>query len=263
MGKINYNFLGAGKMAAALAHGMVSAGIPAENIAAYDISADALAKFHAATGCGTLARPDELEAPLVILAVKPQYLEGALRELDFSDRLVVSIVAGVSLERLAKLTGSRRIVRVMPNTPALIGAGAGAYTPSAEVSAAETAEVKKLLDGCGKFFALPETQLDAVTGLSGSGPAYVFQFIQALADGGVTAGLPRDVALALAAQTVAGAAQLVLESNEHPIALSDMVMSPGGTTAQGVLTLLRQGFSAAAADAVIAAAARSAELGRK
>jgi pyrroline-5-carboxylate reductase len=149
----------------------------------------------------------------------------------------------------------------MPNTPCLIGQGAAGYSLASGATQADANLVARLLGSVGEAFCLPEAQLDAVTGLSGSGPAFVYQVIEALADGGVLVGLPREVALRLAANTVAGAAQMVLKSNEHPAALKDRVTSPGGTTIRGLLELEKGGLRAALMSAVGAATARSRELG--
>jgi pyrroline-5-carboxylate reductase len=150
----------------------------------------------------------------------------------------------------------------MPNTPALVGAGASAYCGAAEVSEDDLQRLRGLLDAFGRSFAVKESQMDAVTGLSGSGPAYVFLFIEALADGGVMAGLPRAQALQLAAQTVIGAGQLVLQTGEHPGMLKDAVASPAGTTIAAIRSLEQNGFRGAVIDAVLASANRSAELRR-
>ena len=233
MNTFRFALLGAGKMATALTRGILNAGVSPAEIIAYDPAPGAARAFQEATGAVIAASPEELNAPNWILAVKPQYLETALKPVATQDKLVISVVAGVPLTRLAALSGTDAVVRVMPNTPALIGAGAGAYAATAAVTEEQRQLVARLLDGCGSFFAVSEHLLDAVTGLSGSGPAYVFTFIQALADGGVAAGLPRDVALKLAAGTVAGSARMVMETGSHPMALRDAVMSPGGTTAMG------------------------------
>ena len=249
-------------MATALASGFLRSGISARQIFAYDPNKEAASAFAAQTGGNIVKEAVDLPTGCFVIAVKPQQLGAALKAMDMAESLVISIVAGASVARIAELTGAKKIIRVMPNTPALVGAAAGAYTASTDVSAEELEFSGKLLAGCGKFFTVNETQMDAVTGLSGSGPAYVFNFIQALADGGVTAGLPRNVALELAAATVEGAARMVLATGMHPIALADQVMSPGGTTACGILALKRNNFDAACADAVLASAAKSAELGK-
>ena len=269
-------FLGAGKMATALAGGMVKNGYPAAKVSAIDISAEAWESFEKTTGIssptGNLSSNAKIAEALaffgtsdvVVLAVKPQYLAEALQAYRgrLSDKLVISIVAGKNLATLAELTGAQRIIRVMPNTPAMVGCGASGFAGSDEVTAHDKEVARSILSAVGVCRELPEKLMDAVTGLSGSGPAFVFEFIQAMADGGVYAGLPRDTALQLAAQTVLGAARMVLESGLHPTVLRDQVNSPGGTTGRGLQVLDAAGFHGLVAAAVSAAAERSAELGK-
>jgi pyrroline-5-carboxylate reductase len=206
-------------------------------------------------------------ADVLVLAVKPQVMAAVLADVKpavTAKQLVISIAAGWALDALAAgLPAGTRLVRVMPNTPCLVGASAAAFTPGPAVTAEDRLTVQRLLTAVGTAVELPEHLLDAVTGLSGSGPAYVFVLIEALADGGVKAGLPRTVAQALAAQTVFGAAKMVLETGRHPAELKDAVASPAGTTVAGLAVLERAGFRAAAIDAVVAAAERAKELGKK
>ena len=201
---------------------------------------------------------------LVVLAVKPQMMASVLAEIapHLQPRhLVVSIAAGVTLAQLATgLGATTRLIRVMPNTPCLVGASAAGIAVGSTAKAEDATLVKSLFTAVGIAHVVPEYQLDAVTGLSGSGPAYVYVMIEAMADGGVRAGLPRDVALALAAQTVFGSAKMVLETKQHPAALKDAVASPGGTTIAGLHALEQAGFRGAVMDAVQAATLRAKEL---
>lgn len=206
-------------------------------------------------------------AELVVLSVKPQVLESVLTEIAGAvdeRRLFISIAAGVPIAAIARRLGSSaRIVRTMPNTPALVGAGATALAPGPAVTSEDLRLVTTLFDAVGKSVIVEEGMLDAVTGLSGSGPAYVFVVIEALSDAGVKVGLPRATALALAAQTVLGAAKLLLETGEHPGRLKDQVTSPGGTTIAGIHALEAGGLRHTLMEAVEAATRRSRELGEK
>lgn len=262
-------FVGAGQMATALAVGWARAGLldPARSVAT-DPHPAARAKFTEATGVRATDTPAEVvAADVLVLAVKPQVMGQALsqlRPLLRPGHLVISIAAGVTLQTLADGLGDGvRLARVMPNTPCLVGASASGYSPGPAATPDDAALVGTLFAAVGTAVAVPEHLLDAVTGLSGSGPAFVYVAIEALADGGVRAGLPRDVAQALAAQTVLGAAKMVLETGTHPAALKDAVASPGGTTIAGLHALERAGFRAAMMDAVTAAADRARELGKQ
>ncbi len=206
---------------------------------------------------------------IVFLSVKPQYLGDAVdaaaiaKALSASERspLIVSIMAGVTIEKITEATGLDRVVRVMPNTPSLIMEGASGIASSPEVTTEELETVSKLLSSVGCVTSVSETLLDAVTGLSGSGPAYVFTFIEALVDGGVLNGLPRDIARELAIQTVIGSAKLVQQSGEHPAVLRDRVTSPGGTTIEALKVLEMNDFRGTIIQAVESATRRSKELG--
>lgn len=265
---LRVGFLGAGRMATALARGWLAAGlVRTADVCASDPVAAARQAFTAETGCA--AGPDNRSVAeasgLLVLAVKPQAMSGLLAEMRplLRSQLVVSIAAGIGLKQLQDGLGAAcRLVRVMPNTPCLVGASASAYAAASAATGEDLALVDRLLHAVGKAFRLPESLLDAVTGLSGSGPAFVYVLIEALADGGVRMGLPRDVAQALAAQTVLGSAKMVLETGQHPAALKDMVASPGGTTIAGLHALERGGLRAALIDAVEAATRRATELGQ-
>jgi pyrroline-5-carboxylate reductase len=262
-------FLGAGQMARALALGFVRAGlVRGEAIWAYDPAAAARAAFAQAVPAARLSESNAAvvgHADVLLLAVKPQSVEGVAAELGTIDagKLVVSIVAGLPIAKLAERLQTTRLVRVMPNTPCLVGESAAAYCLGSGATREDGQLVAELLGAVGIAFALEEKHLDAVTGLSGSGPAYAYVMIEALADGGVRMGLPRDVAQALAAKTLLGAARMVLETGEHPGALKDRVASPGGTTIAGLAALEERGLRGALIAAVEAATRRSIELGQQ
>ena len=260
-------FLGAGQMATALAKGWLAAGLlDTKKSMASDPHPATREKFAAATGLQAVAVNGAvvMQCDVLVLAVKPQVMPDVLAELKpllAPDKLLISIAAGVTLETLsAALGGHPRLVRVMPNTPCLVGASASGI---AAKNPDDAALALKLMSAVGVAVSVPEHQLDAVTGLSGSGPAYVYVIIEALADGGVRMGLPRDVALKLAAQTVFGAAKMVLDTGTHPAALKDAVASPGGTTNAGLHELERGGLRGVLMDAVQAATERATELGGK
>ncbi len=235
---------------------------------ASDVDEHARQRFAEATGARTTAdnAAAASEADVIIFAVKPQQLAAAasgLRE-KLADRLVVSIAAGVRLATLADRLGTTlRIVRVMPNTPCLVGQGASAYSLGEHATAEDGALVGQLLGAIGAAWQVEEKLLDAVTGLAGSGPAFVFVMIEALSDAGVKMGLPRDMATQMAARTLRGAAELMLSTGAHPAVLKDQVASPGGTTIAGLQALENGGLRAALMAAVEAATRRSAELGAK
>jgi pyrroline-5-carboxylate reductase len=261
-------FIGAGQMARALASGFVTAGlVPASRIVAADPIEPATNGFlEVVAGARVAADNSQVarEADIVFLATKPQQLAAAVGDLQnaAANKLVVSIAAGVTLKSLSDRLPQARLVRVMPNTPCLIGQSASGYCMGPRTTAQDGELVAQLLGAVGLAFAVEEKLLDAVTGLSGSGPAFVYVMIEALSDGGVRMGLPRDIALALAAQTVRGAAQMVLETGDHPGVLKDRVASPGGTTIAGLQALESRGVRGALIEAVEAATRRSIELGK-
>ena len=267
--KVKIGVIGAGKIGAAITRGVIRAGLVSkEHVMVSDISP----ALRQAIGdeLGVESTPDNGAvcdfAEIVILAVKPQIVEGVAREIAKKiglTKLLVSVAAGVPLSRIeAHLAPQARVIRVMPNLPCVVGAGAAAYAGGAHASVADMEHVGSILNSFGIGMAVEEKYLDAVTGLSGSGPAYVFLFMEALADGGVQAGLARDVALRLAMQTVYGAARMALESSRHPGELKDEVASPGGTTIAGIYALEQKGFRGTVMDAVVKATERSKELGK-
>jgi pyrroline-5-carboxylate reductase len=266
---LKLGFLGAGKMATALAGGFVRAGLArARDILASDPSPAACTAFAEQVGATTTSfNPDAARfAKVLLLAVKPDQVAGVLAGIreEFSDNhLLISIAAGVTLASLESALGTgARIIRVMPNTPALVGASATAFAAGKSALPEDCALAQKLFSSVGLSFQLKESLLDAVTGLSGSGPAYVYLFIEALSDGGVAAGLPRDIATRLAAQTVLGSAKMLLETGQHPGLLKDGVTSPGGTTIEGLHQLETGKFRGTVMSAVRAAAEKSRKLGQ-
>jgi len=260
-------FLGAGQMATALAQGIIRAGlVPAENVLASDPDPNARKRFTAATGADCIHENHKLvsNVDVLIIAVKPSVVATVLAEISphlGGKTLVVSIAAGVTLTTLAgHLPRGTPLVRVMPNTPCLVGCGASAFSLGPNATAEHAQLVRSLLQAVGTATEVEEKLLDAVTGLSGSGPAFVYMMIEALSDGGVRMGLPREVATRLAAQTVRGAAEMVLATGEHPAVLKDRVASPAGTTIAGIQALEARGLRAAVMAAVEAATLRSEQL---
>lgn len=259
--------IGAGQMATALGQGLIKAGLVAQDqLLASDPSETARERFSRTLGARTT--PDNLDvvdwAQIVILAVKPQQMAevlGQIRGKISPDRLVISIAAGVRCAAILEALGPQtRLARVMPNTPCLVGRGASAYCLAGSATAADGEIVAQILGAVGVAIQVEEKLMDAVTGLSGSGPAFAYVMIEALSDGGVRMGLPRQVATMLAAQTLRGAATMVLCGGEHPAVLKDRVASPGGTTIAGLQALEAGGLRAALIAAVEAATRRAAEL---
>ena len=266
--RLKIGFLGAGKMATALAKGFIhSKIITARQVTASDVFAPARAAFAKEIGRATTANAEVVKfANVLILAVKPDQVACVLQEIRghfTGDHLLISIAAGVPLAKLeAALDAGARVIRVMPNTPALVGASASAFATGRAATTADAQLAQKLFSSVGLALPVKESLLDAVTGLSGSGPAYACLMIEALSDGGVAAGLPRDIATRLAAQTLLGTARMVLETGLHPGVLKDMVASPGGTTIDGLHELEKGKVRGALMNAVRAAADKSKKLGQ-
>ena len=260
-------FLGGGQMATALAKGAVVSGLyKPEGLVFCEPSASQQKKLAADfPGCTVVASAAEL-FPIclrIVLAVKPQILRdiaSQIRQLVIGDHLLISIAAGITLPQLSEFFDSHRIVRVMPNTPAQVMQGASGMAFGKAATESDREWTTRLMRGVGMVVNVSDSQLHAVTGLSGSGPAYVLLMIEALSDGGVAAGLARDVATQLAVQTVLGAATMVAETGLHPAVLRDQVTSPGGTTIAALQVLENRGVRSAFIDAVKAAADRSREL---
>jgi len=263
-------FIGAGNMSEALMRGIIESDlVKPEEIMAGEILPERREYISQSIGVGVTADNAQVakSADLIVLGVKPQYLpqvlEG-LRDHLTEDHLVISIVAGIRIGFIEScLRPGVRVVRVMPNQPLMVGAAAAGYALGSHATKEDADTVQEIFDKNGIAFCLPEHLLDAVTGLSGSGPAYVYVIIEAMADGGVLAGLPREVAIKLAAQTLLGAAKSVLDTDKHPGMLKDMVASPAGTTIEGLQILESAGVRGTFMEAVDAAARRSRELGDK
>ncbi|MCM1123548.1 MAG: pyrroline-5-carboxylate reductase [Eubacterium sp.] len=260
-------FIGLGNMAKAIIGGMLQNQI----VAADDIIGTAKTKktrdaVHDAYGIGIRDTNEAVarEAEVLILAVKPQFLEGVIHEIRdavLHNPLIISIAAGKTMAWIEGTFGGKvKLVRCMPNTPALVGAGCTGVCVNDKVCQAETDYSMKLMESFGKAILVPEHLMDAVGAVSGSSPAYVFMFIEAMADAAVAAGMPRTQAYEFAAQAVYGSAKLVLESGRHPGELKDMVCSPGGTTIQGVRVLEERGMRGAVMDALIATVEQSKKL---
>ena len=255
-------------MAEAMIGGLLAGQVcPAESIWATDPIGERRDRLKGQFGIqvGPANREAVAWADVVVLAVKPQMLPAVLSELGpiLAHALVISIAAGVTIRTVAEqIAGAMRVVRAMPNIPALVQEGMTALALGSAVSEDDSRLARRVFEVVGRVVLVEERLMDAVTGLSGSGPAYIFQAIEALADGGVMMGLPRQTAELLAAQTVLGSARLVLESGVHPAQLKDRVASPGGTTIAGLHQLEQRGFRATLMAAVEAATARSKELGR-
>ena len=265
---LRFAFVGAGNMASALVRGLVASGaVPASQIVVSgrrrertDRAAERLGVRAAADNVSCVA-----DADVVMLCVKPQVMRGVVEALGADirrDALVVSVAAGIPTAAIeAHLAPGQRVVRAMPNTGAIVRQSATAISAGANATEADLVVAKEIFDRVGRTVVVDEVHLDAVTGLSGSGPAYIFLIIDALADAGVKVGLSRDVALELAAQTVMGSAMVLLETNEHPGRLKDQVTSPGGTAIAGLHTLESGGLRTTLITAVETATRRSKELG--
>ncbi len=257
-------------MAEALIRGLLQAGIVGpKSIWVSDVLSARLEHLRGAYRVRTVSNNAAAakQADIIFLAVKPQNMSEALQALSpvmNNSQLVVSIMAGVPTEKIeTELGGRGRVVRVMPNAPALVGKGAAGVAGGKKARKQDIETVVDIFHSVGRALVVSESHMDAVTGLSGSGPAFVAAVVEALADGGVQMGLPRETALTLAAQTVAGAAEMIMETGEHPARIKDMVASPGGTTIAGLAAMEDGGLRAALMHAVKAATLRSRELGKK
>jgi len=262
-------FVGTGNMGEALIRGLLKAGVAEpSHILGSDPRSDRAAELAEKYGIRTTGDNTEVarQSDILILSIKPQVMERVLEEIGpeiHAQVLVISIAAGVPLAAIESRLPQARVIRTMPNMPALVGAGATAIALGGHATDDDLKAAHRIFDSVGMTVALDETQMDAVTGLSGSGPAYVFLVIEALADAGVKVGLSRHHAQALAAQTLLGSAKLLIETDEHPGRLKDMVTSPGGTAIAGLHTLEAGGLRTTLMDAVETATRRSRELGEQ
>ena len=261
--------IGTGNMGRALLGGFVSGGVfKPEDIVCYDVRSESADEVSARFGCMSAATAKEAvkDSDFVLMAVKPVHFDGALRDIVSSLKpgvIVLSIAAAVTCDRIAGILGpSVKFVRIMPNTPAQVGAGVSAVCPVG-LSAGETEFVKRMLATCGEVIICDEKTLDAIGCVSGTGPAYVMLFIEALADAAVSLGIKRDDAFKIAAGTVMGSGKLVLDTGMHPAVLKDMVCSPGGTTIAGVMALEENGFRNCAIKSVTAAYEKTLEMQKK
>jgi len=262
-------FIGAGLMAETLAQSMLRVGVArTRNVLASDASEERRNIFAEKIGARVFSDNKELmrTAEVIVLSVKPQVLPLVVEEISplvTPNHMFVSIAAGIPLQWLQGQLRTNRVARVMPNTPALVGAGAAAFCKGAGIDERDTRLVQEMFSSVGICVELDEKLIDAVTGLSGSGPAYIYLVIEALSDGGVKMGLPRAIATRLAAQTVLGAAKMVLETGKHPCELKDQVTTPGGATIEGVHALEDGGVRKAFMDAVEAATLKCQKLAKK
>ncbi|NEG59758.1 pyrroline-5-carboxylate reductase [Pantoea agglomerans] len=263
-------FIGSGNMAQAIINGLIKSQIsqPSQiNVFDTDTSkAEALRK-EVGTSIASSSKNVTENCDILIVAVKPQIIPIVLREIASSIKsyhVVVSIAAGVTLAQLAEYAGHQvKFVRVMPNTPAMVNSGMSSLTPNSLIEPNDLKDITTIFNSFGRSAVVPESQIHAVTGISGSAPAYVFMFIEALADAGVLGGIPRDQAYQFAAQAVMGSAQMVLKTGCHPAVLKDMVCSPGGTTIEAVKTLEEHGFRSTVMDAAISCMNKSRQMSEK
>ncbi len=264
-------FIGGGNMATAIIGGILRAGlVEAEQIVASDVSKEALESLSADFGIRTTTNncAVAVQADILVLAIKPQFFATALPQIASSiaedeGKLVISIAAGQSLEKIATMLGEQvKLIRVMPNTPAFVGEAMSGYCGNTLVGEADYADARAILESFGQAELVPESMMDVVTGVSGSSPAYVFMFIEAMADAAVADGMPRVQAYKFAAQSVLGSAKMVLEAGKHPGELKDMVCSPGGTTIEAVTVLEQMGMRSAVIEAQRACVVKSKELSK-
>ncbi|MBK8014567.1 MAG: pyrroline-5-carboxylate reductase [Deltaproteobacteria bacterium] len=267
LASLRFAILGVGNMGLALMRGLLDAGLPAEHMHIYDVRPDHVRMLETKHGVRAAESSQACVAgsDIVLIAVKPQVFASVAAEIQghVEDALIISIAAGIRIEKIEHALKTSRVIRAMPNTPALIGQGATALAATATATSEDVARAEQIFRLVGPVVAtMDERLLDAVTGLSGSGPAYVFVIVEALADAGVNVGLPRSTATEFAVQTILGAASMLKETGAHPAQLKDQVASPGGTTIAGLAALEDGGLRGTLIRAVEAATQRSVLLGR-
>ncbi len=264
---VKLGFIGAGAMGGAIIQGLLAGGrVAGENLVYYDPERTRQTQMDRLGVQAAPALAGVMEAQVVLLAVKPQVMGQVLAGIGGAagpGHLIISIAAGVALRTLETALPQSRVIRVMPNTPTLVGAGMAALAPGSRATPEDLTLTLEIFEAVGRAVVVEEKLMDAVTGLSGSGPAYVAMFLEAMADGGVKMGLPRSLAMLLASQTIIGAARLCLENEIHPGMLKDLVTSPGGTTIAGLHVLEEGRFRGLVMSAVEAAVLRARELGKE
>ncbi len=259
--------IGAGNMGEAIINGL-STKLAPQQLFLYDIDNKKAESISQNSNINHKTKIEDLinNSDIIILAVKPNIILNLLDDISkyINDKIIISIAAGITIKSIEdRISHKHQIIRVMPNTPSLVGEGISVLSPNSTTTDETIKIAQQIFSTIGKQAVLPESQMDAVTGLSGSGPAYVYTFIQGLIDGGVKMGLSREIATKLAAQTVLGSAKMVLDNNADPISLRGKVTSPGGTTIEGVHVLEKAGFSGIIMDAVETATLKSKKLGEK
>jgi pyrroline-5-carboxylate reductase len=265
---IKVGFIGSGNMGTALVKGIIESGtVPAENVYIFDVDKDKMAALSSNTGAITIDSSIALVevCDIIILAVKPNVIKIALEPCKekFKGKILASIAVGIPISFYKSIIGEdKKVVRVMPNTPALVGEGMTLLTYGKEITADESKQVTKLFESTGKVEFLEEKLMSEVTALTSSSPAYVFMFIEAMADAAVLSGIPRNLAYKLAAQAVLGSAKMVLETGKHPGELKDMVCSPAGTTIEAVSSLEKNGFRYAVIEAMNECTKKAREIGK-
>ncbi|WP_230398876.1 pyrroline-5-carboxylate reductase [Novisyntrophococcus fermenticellae] len=267
--KKSIGFIGSGNMGSAIIGGIISSHLVSpSDITAADISPSALESLREKFGIHTSSDNLHVAAhsDILFLSVKPNIYPVVIKEIKESIRentIIVAIAAGQSIEKIEALfERDIKLAKVMPNTPALVGAGMAAISPNKFLDEEELTDVLEIFKSLGKAEVVPEHLMDVVTGISGSSPAYVYMFIEAMADAAVAEGMPRALAYEFSAQAVLGSAKMVLDTNQHPGALKDMVCSPGGTTIAAVCELERKGMRDAVISAVKVCTEKSREMGR-